>query len=393
MLALAIVLVVWLAWQQARPEPLIVSGMVEIADVRLGSRVGGRVAAVRVDEGDRVARGDVLVELEPFDLKARLAEAEKALAAAEWRLNKLTAGFRPEQIAQAKAARDEAEAFLEELRNGPRQREIEAARAQVELAEAELENAKRVYQRTEALFAQKAADQNALDEAATRLKVAQATLEDRQARLRLLLDGTRPEQIAQAEARLRAAEATWQEMRNGYREEEIGEARANRDAAAAAVEAIRRQLAELRIVAPADGIVDAVDLWPGDLIAPAAPVVTLLLPDELRIRAYVPERLLRVEVGAPVVVTVASLPGRTFRGRVDFVAREAEFTPHNVQTPEDRAQLAYRIRVRLLEGHDSVRPGMIVDVHFEPDHTSQAGSARTTPPTGDLGRSSGGVGR
>ncbi|RMG38148.1 MAG: HlyD family efflux transporter periplasmic adaptor subunit, partial [Planctomycetota bacterium] len=191
------------------------------------------------------------------------------------------------------------------------------------------------------------------------------TLEDREARLRLLLDGTRPEEIAQAEARLRAAEATLQQMRNGYREEEIGEARARRDAAAAAVDAIRRQLAELNVVSPADGIVDAVDLWPGDLVAPNAPVVTLLLPEELRIRAYVPERLLQVRVGDPVAVTVASLPGRRFRGRIEFVAREAEFTPHNVQTPEDRAQLAYRIRVRLLEGHRFIRPGMIVDIHFD----------------------------
>ncbi|RMG34883.1 MAG: biotin/lipoyl-binding protein, partial [Planctomycetota bacterium] len=178
---LAAALVLLLAWQQWRPEPLVVSGMVEIADVRLGSRVGGRVAAVRVDEGDRVAKGDVLVELEPYDLRARLAEAEKTLAAAEWRLQKLSVGFRPEEIAQAEAARDEAAAFLQQLRNGPRKREIEAARAQVELARAELENAKRVYQRIEALFAQKAADQNALDEATTRLEVAQATLEDREA--------------------------------------------------------------------------------------------------------------------------------------------------------------------------------------------------------------------
>ena len=361
----ALVLTAMLVAGQRTQEPFVVSGTIEADDVRLGSRVGGRVAKVLVAEGQDVSSGDPLVELEPFDLREREAQVRQTLAAAEARLSKLTAGFRPEEIEQARALRDEASAALDELRNGPRPQEIAAADAQVQLAAAELKNAKLAHDRVESLFAKGAADQSALDDSETQHVVAQATLEDRRERLALLQAGTRPEEIARGEARLRQAEAELQLRQNGYRSEEVAEAQALRDQAKAELQVIERQLDELIVRAPFDGVVEAIDLRPGDIVPPNAPVISLLETDQLRVRAYVPENRLGITTGLHVAVTVDSFPCERFDGEVTFIARQAEFTPGNVQTPEERSKQVFRIRVALKSGLDRLRPGMAADVHLD----------------------------
>jgi HlyD family secretion protein len=344
-------------------------GRLKPTDVRVGSRIGGRIAVVHVDEGEEVTAGQPLIELQPYDLKERKAQAEQMLAAADAQWRKLTAGFRDAEVEQARAMRDETAAALEELRNGPRPQEIAAAEAQVRLTAAELKKATRDYERIETLFGQKAVDQSDLDESGTKLSVAQATFEDRQEKLDLLKAGTRDEVIEQAEARLRQAEQELALRQAGYRAEEVDEARARRDEANAALAVIGRQLEELTVSAPFDGVVEAVDLRPGDIVPPNAPVVSLLDTGRLYVRAYVPENHLNIRTGQQVKVSVDSFPGERFTGEVTFVARQAEFTPGNVQTPEERSKQVFRIRIELKSDLDRLRPGMAADVHLKSDST------------------------
>jgi multidrug resistance efflux pump len=110
-------------------------------------------------------------------------------------------------------------------------------------------------------------------------------------------------------------------------------------------------------------VVEAIDLHPGDLVAPNAPAVALLDVSHLWVRAYVPEsRLGEVRLGQKVPVRVDSFPGRRFSGRLTFIAQEAEFTPRNVQTPEERSKQVFRIKVELDAGRDRLRAGMAADV-------------------------------
>ncbi|NQV23954.1 MAG: HlyD family efflux transporter periplasmic adaptor subunit [Rhodopirellula sp.] len=350
---------------QQREVPFVVSGTIEADDVRLGSRIGGRVAAVHVEEGQLVKAGQTLVELQPFDLKERLAQAKQTLIATEAQLRQSEAGFRSEEVEQSRALRDEAEAALEELRNGPRPQEIAASEAQLRLTQAELKNATLVYNRTEALFGKGAIDQSDLDDAGTKLSVAQATAEDRQEKLNLLKAGTRQEEVSRAEARMRQAEQALKLRESGYRSEEVDEVRARRDGAEAALRIVEKQLEELSVKAPFDGVVEAIDLRPGDMVPPNAPVVSLLDTRRLYVRAYVPENRLGLQVGQQIDLSVDSFPGERFTGEVTFVARQAEFTPGNVQTPEERSKQVFRFRVQLTSGLDRLRPGMAADVRLE----------------------------
>ena len=241
-----------LVLSQGNSGPLRVSGFVEADEIRVGSRVGGRVARVHVEEGQAVEAGAKLVELEPFDLLQRRARAEAELQGRQAELRKLEAGFRVEEVAQAKAQHDQLGARLAKLVHGPRKQDIDAAQARVRLARAELHLAKLEHQRATSLYAKKAASQQDLDQALTKLKAAEATVEVRQAALSELKEGTRPEDIAEAKAQLEAALQAWQLNKRGYRPEEIAAAKAAVAAAQATLEQIDKQVEELAITAPVE---------------------------------------------------------------------------------------------------------------------------------------------
>ena len=366
MLPVALIGLAALIWSQQREGPLFVSGFVESHQIRVGSRVGGRVHRVLVAEGQRVAEDEPLVELEPYDLRERLAEAQAVLHAREAALEKLHAGARREELDRARAARDRAQAVLDKLRAGPRPLEIKVAEARLNQAEAEYVKAQRDHERVKRLFDEGRAAGEEMDEATRALAVAEARRAQAQDELALMREGTRAEEIAEAAALLAEAEQALALLVAGTRAEELREAEAGVESARAAVAVVERQLAELTVRAPVDSVVEAVDLRPGDLIAPNAPVVALADGSELWVRAFVPENRLDIQTGQMVSVRVDSYPAKYFAGHVAYIARTAEFTPANVQTPEERSKQVFRIKVVLDQGLGELRAGMSADVFLDP---------------------------
>ena len=354
-----------LVWSRQRVQPLVVSGFIEADEIRLGSRVGGRVLVVHVSEGAEVGKGDKLVELDPFDLKEREAVQAAARDRARLEYEKLSQGFRTEEVAQAQARVRQWEARVEKLTNGPRPQEIETARAELKVADANLGLARDNHRRIQELFTQQSTTQQIYDRAVSELKVAEATVSARTEQLALLEAGTREEEIREAQAQLEEARAALDLVQNGYREQDVQAAYAGMQEADAALHAVQSQLQELVVVAPLEATVEAIELQPGDLIAANAPAISLLDRSSLWVRAYVPEDELDIKVGQQVDVTVDSYPDESFSGEISYVARQAEFTPSNVQTPEERAKQVFRIKVTLTDPADKLRPGMAADVWLE----------------------------
>lgn len=362
---LALAAVGWLTWQQNRAEPFVVSGFIEADDIRAGSRVGGRVAEVLVREGDSVRAGQLLLRLEPFDLNQRLAQARAELAGASAERDRLRAGFRAEEVAQATARRDRAAAVLSKLEAGPREKEISIAREELKVAEANFDLANAEFERVRELYENQETAQLEYDRGVRERKASLAARDAAAERLALLREGSRAEDIAEARALLAEAQAALSLVEKGFRPEEIAQAEARAAAAEAAVSAIETQLTELAVASPCDCVVDVLEIRPGDLTAPNAPVVALLDMSRLRVRAFVPEaRLGEVSLGDTVAVTVDSFPAERFPAHITFIAREAEFTPRNVQTPEERSRQVFRIEATLDAGQDRLRPGMAADVRF-----------------------------
>ena len=362
-------LVLLILYSQVRTSHPFVSGIIETDEIRLGSRVGGRVKHVLVDEGDRVTAGIPLIEFEPFDLLERERQAIAELAVAEAETRRLRSGLRTEEIGQAKARVDQLTAQLKLLELGPRTEEIDAGRERLNVANAELLFARREYKRRKTLVESNAISVGELDAARERFDAAQANVEVRKNELAILEAGARDAELEQARAKVDEARLAWDLAVNGFRSEEIEKAQAAQDAAAAALEVIRQQKKELTIHAPADGFVDALDLQAGDLVGPNAPVMTILSDQHMWVRAYVPQRFLQLAVGQRLQVTVDSFPNENFVGEISFISQQAEFTPSNVQTVDDRAKQVYRMRVTI-DGNDDpstrLRAGMTANVWLEP---------------------------
>ncbi|MCA9121018.1 MAG: HlyD family efflux transporter periplasmic adaptor subunit [Planctomycetaceae bacterium] len=360
-------IVVALVYSQLRVEPLKVSGYVEADEIRLGSRVGGRVKAVHCREGQAVVAGEVLLELEEFDLISRKAEAAAQVAAAKAEVAKLKNGYRAEEIAEAEARVERLSAMHQILVDGPRPEEINAARARLSLAIAQVERAKLTYDRLTALFAAEtgSVSRDEVDRSTEEVKVTEQTQRVREEELQLLEKGSRAEEIAAAAAELREAQEALQLLQAGNRPEDIARAEAMSAAAEAALAAIEVQLSELQIAASVDGVIEAVELQPGDMVGGGAPALSLLDTTTLWVRAYVPENRLDIALDQEVRITTDSFLDESFRGTITYISRQAEFTPRNVQTPEERSKQVFRIKATLLDGLDKLRPGMAADVWLE----------------------------
>ena len=281
-------------------------------------------------------------------------------------LERLRAGSRVEEVEAARAKRDRAKAVLDKAVAGPRPLEIQIAEDRVALAEADMTKAQFDYDRILRLRDQGQASDEEIQTVTRGRSAAEANLAVARNQLELLREGTRAEEIAEARAALAESEQTLALLVAGPRSEEIAEAEALAEAAKADVAAVQQQIDELTIRSPFDGVVEAFDLDPGDLVAPGAPIASLLDPSTLWVRAYVPENRLSLQIGQSVSLRVDAFPDRRFAGKISFVAREGEFTPSNIQTAEERSKQMFRIKVDLVEGHDVLRPGMAADVFFEP---------------------------
>lgn len=370
---IAAVLLSALIYSRVQRGPLVISGIIEADEARLASRVGGRVLRAEVDDGARVEVGQELVRLDPFTLTAERAQAEATLAQRKAELEQLEHGSRPEEIAGAEAAAAAARARHQEAKAGPRAEEIGAAEANRDLARAQVELTRLTEARTRSLRESRAVSAQELDKATQEFQVACATLRAREQELTQLQKGTRAEQIERARAEAAQAEQAAELARKGPRVEEIARAKGAVDAARAAVDAYDARLAEMVIRATIKGQVETVDLQPGDVLSPNQPALTVIDPDRLWVRAYVPEWSLDVRVGREVPVAVDAFPGERFKGRISFISRQGEFTPRNLQTSEKRVEQVFEIRVDLLEGIDRLRAGMAADVTLSPHGAPAAG--------------------
>ena len=284
------------------------------------------------------------------------------LAALDAEYRHLTKGLRPEYIAQAKARHDQFKARLDLLEAGPREQEVEAARGRLRVAQAELTLAKQNYKRIAALVQNNTIARAEFDAISEQLDAAQAMALVRKEELALLTIGAREEEKREARARVEEAKQAWQRAARGYRDEQIEQARAARDAAQAALDVILEQKKELTITCPIDGVIEALDLQEGDLVPAGAPVLSVMDDSHLWVRAYVPQNRVGLRVGEKREVTVDSFGDERFVGEITFLSRQAEFTPSNVQTPEERAKLVFRIKVAVENPTRRVRPGMSADV-------------------------------
>lgn len=343
---------VYASWLR-HDDKLVGAGTVEARNIRVGSKVGGRIHRVLVREGDAVKAGQVLITFDDRELKATMEQSQA-------NLEKMERGPRPEEIAEARAAAAQAKADLEERKNGYRHEDIDGAQADLERTEADELRTQRDYQRDKGLLKDGVITRQEYDTAEANWKVAEAQRRNAQCKLEELQRGYRPEEIASAESHYRQMQATLEKLLNGNRREDIEVARAQ-------YAYDESRFREAKIVAPAAAIVEVLDIRPGDLIAPNTPIGTLLECDQIYVRIYVPEtKIGQVRIGQRAEVRVDSYPKEVFPAEVEQINQKAEFLPRNVETKEERVHQVFGVKLRIHDPSGRVRAGMAADVKLNP---------------------------
>jgi HlyD family secretion protein len=346
-----------------KQDDLIFSGTIETREIRVGSKVGGRVVEVLVVEGQEVKTGQPLVKFDIAELQTQYSQAQARLEQQRARLERLERGARPEEKAQARAATETARATLEAVRNGPRPEEIAQARASVAAASADVNSAEAEYKRMERLRETGDISKQDFDAAKFRFDNVRARLEAEKERLGLLLSGSRKEDIKAAEERYNQALEAEKLVLAGPRSEEIADARAQLNEASGRVEQIKVQLAEGEVDASTDSVVEVVSVRPGDLLTPNQPVARLLEREQIWVRIYIPEpQLGLVKVGQHTKITVDTFPKVPFAGVIEQINSEGEFTPRNIQSRDERAHQVFGVKVRIDNREGKLKPGMAADV-------------------------------
>lgn len=307
-------------------QELRFGGYVEAEKIEVGSRVGGRIEEVFVEEGDEVAAGEVLVRFETVGMQAQLDEAKHRVGRLQAELEKAEAGPRPQEIAQGREQLAAATARLKRATN----------------------DHKRALERGER-FTTKAE----IDELETAVQVAQNEERALAEQVAMLEEGTRAEDIIIARRALEEAQSH--------------------------VVLLQDQLEEGVVEAPVAATVETCDLQPGDLVAGGAPLATLVRADELWVRCFVPTtKITFVHAGQAVEVEVDSRPNEKFTGRVLRVNRVAEYTPRNVQTFDQREDQVFGVKVRVEDPQGVLRPGMAATV-LVPNEPAAADRAKPAP--------------
>ena len=400
---------------KSEAERNVYAGTIEAEESLVGSTVGGRVKETLAREGDSVRNGQPLVLFESDELDASLKAAMAARQQAADRLSdlqagaraeeidrakagvlqarsqydKLRTGSRPEEIAAAKAAMEQARERLALLENGPRQEDIDRARAEYEAAKADRQLADQSLDRVERLNKEGAVSAQYADEARARAKtaaereqaaksgldqleagfrqedIAAARQSFNQARANydLVRNGPRREDIAAAEQTVRQAEAALAELLAGARPYQIEQARSALRQAEAQVQQIKAKLRERAVFAPRSGQLQVLNVKVGDIVAPGQSVATVIDPRNLYVRVYVPEgEIGGLSVGDKLPVVTDS--GIRATGIVEQIPAQAEFTPRNVQTKEERALQVYAVKIRLPNPDLRLRAGMSAEVRL-----------------------------
>ncbi len=377
LIAAGIGIYMWRTGQFAGPRNSIqVSGNLELTRVDLSFKTAGRMIDLTVREGDTVKKGQVIARLDAAQLQQQKLRDVAVVASAQSTYDQLKTTIEYQQatidsdISAREAELAQAQAHLDELNAGSRPAEIRQADSSVNEARAQMELARADWERAQTLYKNTDISTSQFDQARTKFNAANAVLAQAEDRARLVHEGPRQEEIAGARAQLARAQAavrTAQANRIDLRrkQEQLVQLRADIDRARAQVGITEAQLDDTTISTPIDGVVLVKSAEPGEVIAAGTAIVRIGDVDHPWLRAYVGETDLgRVKLGAKVNLTTDSYPGKIYHGVVSFISSQAEFTPKQIQTKEERVKLVYRIKVDVDNAHHELKDNMPVDAEI-----------------------------
>ena len=306
-----IILFVFASCSKDNSNKISLTGTLETIEVTISSKVSGEVIYVAVDEGSKILLTDTLLIIDPSDYEIQYKQAAANAEVSEAQYLQLFRGTRKEDLAQAEEGLNQAQANLK--------------------------NAEDDHRRINNLFEVGSVSSKQKDDAQMRYTVAQA--------------------------QYNSAKQLVEKLRIGARSEEISAAKARFNQSKAQAEAVKKKLDDCRVLSPTSGYVTKRLVEQGEFVAVGMPLVRMANLDEMYIMVYLPETQLgKVKLGNRADVTVDTYPDKKFAGEVIFISPEAEFTPKNIQTKEERVKLVFGVKVKVPNPDHSLKAGLPADV-------------------------------
>ncbi|RKD31235.1 HlyD family secretion protein [Thermohalobacter berrensis] len=309
-------------------KKLVYTGFVEAEEINIPSEIGGVIKRVLVKEGQNIEKGTTIAEIDTTSLEI--------------------------QLKQLKAQLKSAKAQLEELKEGTRSEEIDLARTNLENAKVVLDGAKKNYEyrlerleKIEKMYKENGAseqqvkDAKALvDEAYTKMKSAEKNYYSAKSRLDLLLKGPRGQKIKAAEGKV--------------------------EGIIAQIELLEYQISKGKIKSPINGTVENINFNKGELIPKGGNIASVIDLDNLWVKVYIPEKYLhRVSLGDELNLYSNHLKDEEIKGKIIYISNEAEFTPKNVESKENKEEMVFEVKVEINDKKRVLKPGMLVDVRLD----------------------------
>ncbi len=285
------------------------SGTIEGTNVTLSARVSGQINKIRVEEGDQVKKNDTLLIIDHELLEIQLQQAQAGVEAAQAQLQLLQKGARSEDIRQAEDA-------------------LKQAKINYEQAEADKN-------RMEDLYQSKTITKKQYDDVTAKYNIAKARYNSAKENVKKVKNFARPEELKQAQANL------------------------NQSKAAAAL--LKKNIRDSYVLAPLDGFVVKKFVEEGETVSPMSSLLMLSNLDDVKLVIYVSEEELgRVKLGQAAKVNIDA-NDNTYEGKVIYISPEAEFTPKNIQTKDERTKLVFAVKVKIPNPNFELKPGMPAD--------------------------------
>jgi membrane fusion protein YbhG len=290
------------------------SGVIEAIEVNVGSKVIGELTNVAFEEGQIVKKNDLLAEVDCRDYDL--------------------------QVNQAAASLDSMKAQYNLVMNGARSEDIQQAVAGDIQAQANYVNAKINYERTQKLFEKNIVPRKLLDDAETKFQVAEAQVAQSKEAVKKVKNISRSEDIAMTKARVENADWFLQSM--------------------------QKKAADCKIISPIDGFVLKKVYEPGEYVMPGSTVAVLTDLKKVKVVVYLPEAdVFKIKYGQKVLISVDGFKDKAIPGTVSFISQEAEFTPKNIQTKDERVKLMFAVRMIVDNAEFILKPGLPADAEFQ----------------------------
>ena len=286
------------------------SGNIEATNIIVSSQVSGKVIRVLKDEGTRVNNGDtvIIIDTETYELK----------------------------LAEAMATQDFAQAQYNLLKKGARDEDINQAEENLNQAQISFELAEKDKQRMENLYESKSITKKQFDDAIANYDISLA--------------------------KLNSAKENFQKVKNLSRPEELMQAKANLDKALANVNLIKKNLSDCYVTSPSSGFITKKFIEAGETAGMMSSLFQVADLSSVELVIYIPETELgKIKLNQQAEISVDTFPEKNFEGKVIYISPQAEFTPKNIQTQEERTKLVFAVKIKIDNPDFELKDGMPAD--------------------------------